>query len=171
MILAAANIGPIIIRYAAWISAALFIAAWAIELAGRGQPDWERRARWGWTLGCLLFLAHFLAAFGGMYGWSLETLKEITAQQMDDFTGRRWGWPIWGKLMFAILWLADTLWWWLAPARRSQRARWLTVAIYGFLGISQFLACVVFAESFLRWIALAGFAFLGVLCWLKRRRH
>ena len=145
----------------------LAVAAYFIAAALRADPRARCRsaARALWTAGCVLYLAHVVCAFHFYHHWSHAAAYQHTAERTAELTGWNWGGGIYFNYAFTVVWLADTLRWWLARDRPSPR--WLTVATQAFLWFMAFNATVVFGHGAIRWFGLAGCALLVAL-WLRR---
>jgi hypothetical protein len=119
--------------------------------------------RWLWTVGCLLFLAHVGCAFRFQHHWSHEAAYEATARRTAETVGVASGAGLYLNYLFAVLWPADVIWWWLAPLARSARPRWLTwcwIAFFGFMALN---ATVVFGGTTARLLGAACCVFLTLL--------
>jgi hypothetical protein len=114
-------------------------------------------ARWFWTLAVFTYLIHVATAFHYRHHWSHSDAFERT-EQMTGF-----GPGIYISYLFSIVWMLDALYWWLAPKRYARRSPWTGCVLHSFLAFILFNGAVVFAEGPMRWLALTGFAVLGVL--------
>ena len=90
-----------------------------------------------------------------------------TARQSAALTGWHWGGGLYFNYVFAAAWLADVLWWWLAPASFTRRSRSLTALWHGFFFFMVFNGAVVFGHGPVRW--LGGFlcGSLAILWWWR----
>jgi len=154
------------------------ITAWTIRLALLAllasivlrmvRPWWaagERFQRAIWTVAWGLFLAHIAAGMHYYHGWSNADAYADTAQQTYEKLGVRFGGGIYVNHLMAVLWTADVLWWWIAPASYARRSpRWEQTLVGFFLFIA-FNGLVVFKDGPLRVAGLIGFAVLGIV-WL-----
>jgi hypothetical protein len=104
-------VGDFLTRLTVWLA----LAAYAIGTACIVRSSFTR-ARWIWTLGCAFYLAHVLCAFGFFHNWSHTAAYVETAHQTRELVGWNWGAGIFVNYLFTLVWLADVLWWWLAPA-------------------------------------------------------
>lgn len=125
-------------------------------------PD-QRRARLWWTLGCLACWAHIGLAMHFVHHWDHAAVYEDTARQTREVVGLDWGGGIYINYLFALAWLADVAWWWLAPLSRAARGRWLAWLLHGFLAFIIFNATIVFKDGAIRWATIAACACLLVL--------
>jgi hypothetical protein len=131
--------------------------------------DWRtatfsgRLARWCWTLAWATCIVHILIAFQFIHHWSHQAAYQHTA----DVGG--FGPGIYINYLFALLWTADVVWWWLAPrsyARRPHRTGWL---LHAFMAFIIFCATVVFGSGLIRWAGLLMFAGLGFFLFYRTR--
>jgi len=165
------NRGELLTRATVWLALCGYALGAAMLLrAGKGAR-WRAGARWAWTFGCAFFLAHILCAFGFFHGWSHDAAYRETARQTAEMTGIHWGGGLFLNYLFALAWLADTLWWWLAPASFARRPPRLTAAWQGFFFFMVFNGTIVFGKGPVRWLGAAICAVLAVLWWMTRRRR
>lgn len=154
------------------------ITAWTIRLALLGltasivlhmvRPWWPlsmgaKRAIW--TAACGLFLAHIAAGMHYYHDWSNAAAYADTAQQTYDKLGVRFGGGIYVNHFMAVVWVADVLWWWIAPKSYSLRSPRWEQWIVGFFLFIAFNGLIVFKEGPLRIAGIIGFAVLAIL-WL-----
>lgn len=118
-----------------------------------------------WTVACVLFLAHIAAGMHYYHDWSNAQAYADTAQQTYDKLGVRFGGGIYVNHFMAVLWVADVLWWWMAPQSYAARSPRWEQWIVGFFLFIAFNGLVVFKDGPLRVAGLIGFAVLG-LVWL-----
>jgi hypothetical protein len=134
-------------------------------LQSRGRGRRFEHARWVWTLGCGFFLVHVLCAFAYFHHWShVEAVLE-TARQTAALTGWHWGGGIYFNYVFAAAWLADVLWWWVAPQSFARRPRWLTGTWHGFFFFMVFNGAIVFGHGPVRVLGLVICLALAALWW------
>jgi hypothetical protein len=163
------NRGEYLTRLAVWLAVVAYTFAVATMLLACGRPSWLARARWGWTLGCAFFVAHVAFAFQFHHHWSHGAALRETARQTGEMTGIDWGGGLFLNYMFGVAWLADVLWWWLAPASFARRSARLTAAWQGFFFFMVFNGAVVFAHGPVRWFGALLCAALACLWWFNRR--
>jgi len=152
-------------------SADLAVAAYGLALAAscyRGCSHAEGLARGAWTAGLVAELSHLLAAFHFVHHWSQASAYAEIVRRTTLYTGWEWGGGLYVNYGFTLLWLADTLWWWLAPQSRRQRPFWLGLLIQGFLAFIMFNAAVVFADGPVRYLSLLALVGLAVLAYHTR---
>lgn len=157
------TIGEALTRWSVRMALVLSVAGFASLLLGRRGP-----ARWVWTLGCLAFLLHVAAAFHFYHGWDHTAALAATARETEAVTGLAWGGGLYLNYLFTSLWVADVLWWWLAPTSHARRPREVTAAWHGFFAFLAFNATVVFESGLPRWLGLLGCAGLLALAWATR---
>src|SRR5882762_2048787 len=88
---------------------ALYALAITVRLAA---PARRAEARFLWTAGCLLFLAHVAAAFHFFHGWSHAHAYRETARQTRELFGIDWGGGLYLNYLFTLAWAADAAYWW-----------------------------------------------------------
>ena len=163
------NRGELLTRLTVWLALCAYATGVAMLLLANRRPHWLARARWAWTLGCAFFLAHVVCAFVFFHGWSHDAAYRETARQTAELTGLRWGGGLFLNYLFALAWLADVLWWWLAPASFARRSPRLTAVWQGFFFFMVFNGTIVFGKGPVRWLGAAICAGLAALWWITRR--
>jgi len=154
----------------------LSLALYAATLAGRLAivPPSSRVLRGLWTAGCVLLVAHIVAAFHYYHAWNHAAAIEATELQTEQAIGRSFGGGIYFNYVFAGVWLAEVALWWLAPTVFERRPRWLAWVVHGFMAFMVFNAVIVFEEGATRWcgvIVMLALAALGVRKWPAMRRE
>jgi hypothetical protein len=134
-------------------AAALYAAAIALLLLRR-----VRLARVAWTSGCAIFLVHVAYAFQFYHHWSHTEAYAATARQSGV------GWGLYVNYAFAIVWVADVVWW------GRPRASWISTMIHLFLAFMFFNATVVFGKGWVRWTGVIATIALLVIYGINRRR-
>ncbi len=160
--------GDLFIRITIWVALIGYLGGAAYAIA-RGGPRWERAARAAWTAGCLLLFVHVGLALQIAHGWSQASVYAETARQTNEVFGVNWGGGMYINYALMLVWLAEVVWWWAAPAVYRRRPRWLVVVWQGFLLFIVFNATVVFVAGPLRWLGLGGCAALLLLFFRRRR--
>jgi hypothetical protein len=151
-------------RWTIRLALACYVTALAIGLATRGRsPRGQLVARILWTAGCLLFLGHVACAFGFYHDWSHARALADTARQTKELIGWEFGEGIYFSYLFTLLWVADVIWWWLAPASYVGRVPPLRYAIHGFMAFIAFNGAIVFEGGPTRWFGIAACVILGGL--------
>ena len=163
------NRGELLTRLTIWLALGAYAVGAASLLLAKGRAGRLAAARWVWTAGCAFFLAHVVCAFGFFHGWSHAAAYRETARQTAEMTGFRWGGGLFLNYLFAFAWLADVLWWWLAPMSFARRAPRLTIAWQGFFFFMVFNGTVVFGKGPVRWLGAVICAGLAVVWWMTRR--
>jgi hypothetical protein len=146
-----------------------YFASLALRLSSR-WPANSRLARGAWTAGCGLYVLHVLAAFHFAHGWSHAAAHAHTALQTRLLVGIAWGGGLWLNHLFTAVWLADVLWWWLAPQNYLARPRGITLAVQAWLAFIAFNATVIFGQGAVRWASAAAWAGLLVRAVGRPRR-
>src|SRR5438552_1815233 len=118
--------GELLTRLSIWLALCAYAITVGTLLLARRTSRTLVCTRWMWTFGCAFFLAHVVCAFSYYHDWSHAAAYRETARQTAEMTGLRWGGGIFLNYLFAVAWLADVLWWWLAPGSFAQRPRWLS---------------------------------------------
>lgn len=140
------------------------------RLGGRLVPtdSWTGivvHAKFWWTAAWLGYLIHVALAFDYVHNWSHAHAFEHTREVGGVGEG------IYVNYLFTLLWTADVLWWWLAPAAYAGRSPWLDRLLHGFMLFVIFNATVVFASGFSRWGGVALLVWLALLAAWRRRGY
>lgn len=114
------------------------------------------RVRWIWTLGCIAYVIHVIAAFHFHHHWSHTEAEAHTAQQTESVVGWRFGAGIWFNHLFTLAWLGDVIWMWIRSKEWFQRPRALSIGWQIFFFFIVFNATVVFEDGLVRWFGLLG---------------
>jgi hypothetical protein len=155
--------GEFLTRSTIWLALAGYTLAEAGRVWARSFPQWEKRARWAWTLGGAAYLAHVMAAFHYYHGWSHAAAYAETARQTEAKFGFHWGGGLYFNYFLTAVWLVEIGWWWIAPDQFHRRPRPLTSAVQAFFYFMVFNATVVFPSGPVRWFGLAICLGLGCL--------
>ncbi|MGH9315055.1 MAG: hypothetical protein ACRD09_06370 [Vicinamibacterales bacterium] len=139
---------------------ALAIVTWAGAeyLKQRRPPDHEAAARTLWTAGALLLVAHTIAAFHFVYGWSHRAAAAETARQTAELTGLRWAGGLFVNYAFLVVWVADAAWWWAAPASYRNRPAAIRTAMLAFFVFMFVNGGILFADGAMRALCAAAVA-------------
>ena len=153
------------------ITAHAFVAFWAVaaglQLRAR-SVEWTvlsprlRLARWAWTIGLVVHLVHVGFAFGLGHEWS----HAAAVRHVEKVGG--FGEGIVVNYLFAGVWAADVVWWWVSPGRYAHRPGWVGYAVHGFLAFMVFNATVIFGSGPVRVAGVVAFAVLAGLLWARR---
>jgi hypothetical protein len=160
--------GELLTHATAWVAVFCYAAALGTRPHLRAAGG-QRLSRLLWTAGLAACLLHAACAFGFYHDWSHDAALRHTAARTAQRLGMTSGAGLYVNYLFALAWLADTAWWWLAPASRARRPRAAAIALHLFLGFVVFNAAVVFAGPLTRWIGLGTCLVLGA-CLLRRPR-
>ena len=160
--------GEWLTRWTVRVALCLYVAAVAVRLAAPGR---RRAARFLWTLGCALFLAHVACAFHVFHGWSHGHAYRETARQTRELTGVDWGGGLYLNYLFTLVWVADVAyWWWGGLYVYDRRPRGVAAALHLFFAFMAFNGAVVFATGATRWIGVSLAIGLALLVLAGRRR-
>ena len=142
-----------------WTALALYVAG-EFGRARRPPAAWARQV---WLLGGLVYLGHVAAAFGIHHDWSHAAAYAYTAARTDAYFGLDWGGGLWVNYAFTVIWVAEGLWWRLAPAHYARRPPALTTAVRGVFLFMIANGAVVFVSGPRR---VLGIGILGALLWI-----
>ncbi len=107
-------------------------------------------ARAMWTIGAALLAVHSVAAFHTFYDWSQERALVETARQTAAVTGWSWGGGLFINYAFVVTWMADAVWWWLAPEAYRRRPAALSAALRGVFVFMFLNGAIIFAGGGMR---------------------
>ncbi len=119
-----------------------------------------------WTAGFLLYVAHVGAAFEFVHGWSHGAAWRETERQTAELMGSGWGGGLWFNYVFGVLWAADVWRLW----READWGQWWNWLVHGFFAFLFFNATVVFGRGPIRWVGIAGFAWMAIVHGLRWSR-
>ena len=148
------EMGALLTRGTIWLALVLYALSDFLRRRTRTRPRLESWARWSWSAGLSVYLAHVAAAFHFYHDWSHAAAYADTARQTEDLFGINWGGGIYFNYAFTAVWLEDTLWWWLAPGSFQRRPRYVDATIRAFFLVMIFNAAVVFPTGLSRWVGL-----------------
>lgn len=138
------------------MAVACYLGRVAIDLGLlRDWPALSARkiARWLWTLGCVLYLAHVICAFTFFHDWSHDHAYAQTAAQTEALIGVHWGGGLYFNYAFTLLWIVDTVAWWGRGVNAHHRARAYFWTMHAVIAFMVFNATVVFGPAVWRWVA------------------
>lgn len=151
------------IRLSAKTVVSVWCVAWPWMLAIGWIDRITRAARRWWAVGCALLLLHFVIAFHAGHGWSHQAAREHTRRVGGYGDG------IYVNYLFALVWLVDVIWSWVAFGSYLRRPRWVRWTIAGFMGFIVFNAAVVYGSGIFRVLVLTYFLGLGAVVVASRR--
>jgi hypothetical protein len=153
------------------ITARAFVVFWAVAagLQLRARPEeWAvfsprlSLARAAWAIGLVVHLVHVGFAFGLGHEWS----HAAAVRHVEEVGG--FGEGIVVNYLFAAVWAADVVWWWVSPGGYARRPRWVRYAVHGFLAFVVFNATVVYGSGLVRVAGVGAFVVLAGLVWARR---
>ncbi len=130
--------GDAIIRWTARVAVAAYLGRVLLDRAGGSS----RTARFVWTGGALVFLAHVVAAFHFQHQWNHAAAYEHTRKQTLVMTGWNSGAGLFLNELMTAWWLLDTVLWW--RVRDWPKFRWPQRALHAFFAFMTFNATVIF---------------------------
>ncbi len=147
--------GQFLTRSTIWIPIVAYTIGCVVFAIARHRVEFDRWARWAWSIGCAVLLAHFAAAFHFYHAWSHKSAYVETARQTAEVFAINWGGGLFINYAVAIAWIIDVVWWWVGGVGSYRRRPWLLTLIWhGFLIFIIFNATVVFKDGLTRWIGL-----------------
>ena len=160
--------GELLTRWTVRLALALYVLALVLRATAADRRPGLAWARLAYSVGCLAFLLHVVFAFQFYHHWSHHAAYAATARQTAEVVGLQWGGGLYANYGFALIWLADVIWWWRGLGRYEARPREVGWAVQGFLAFIAFNATVVFATGAVRWLGLAACLFLVAVNSLDR---
>jgi hypothetical protein len=145
-----------------YYAAAVALMIWLRPTDGTAQSRRGAMARWLWTLAWAALVIHVGIAFHYVHRWLHGAAVEHTRQVSGLGEG------VYVSYLFTLVWTADVLCWWLAPARYAARPVWMNIALHTFMIFMIFNATVVFESGWIRWAGIAMLSGLAVLWFLRR---
>ena len=119
--------------------------------------------RFVWTLGCGLFIAHVIAAFGYYHHFSHQAAYDDTAKQTEELLGFSFGGGIYFSYLFLAMWVADVAWRWINPVSRPA---WLDWPLHAYMFFIAFNGAIVFEGGVSRWAGvMACLVLAGIVVW------
>ena len=160
------NWGPWLIAWTIRVSLAFYVAALFVQLLAPRTLAWDRRARALWTAACVLLLAHLAAAFHYFHEWSHAAAFRHTERETQRLLGISFGYGIFFNHLFALVWLADVIWWWAAPQSHRARPRGVAWAVHSYMLFIVLNGAIVFEDGPVRAAGIAGAVALALaLIW------
>ncbi len=159
-------LGEAIVRWTARLAAAAYLTRISFDVLA---PRNERVQRWNrviWTVGCLVFLAHAVAAFHFYHGWSHAAAFEHVRKQTLQLTGFNSGFGLYLNELMAAWWTIDAVLW-------SRNLRWpenrgAYWSLHAFFAFMMFNATVVFGPRGWTWVLVGWVVMLGIAWWVWR---
>jgi hypothetical protein len=152
----------LLLRGTAWLS----LAGWAATeclVAARPAASGDRRAaRWAFTAGAVALLVHIALALHFRHGWDQADALRAIARETEATTGLAFRWGLVVNYAFAVLWIAELLWWGRRPAGfdgRPSAILWAVRAVFLVMFVN---GAIVFVHD-ARLRALGALAVLAVL--------
>lgn len=147
------------------------LAAIAFLFSNERTP-WLRWARWAWTAGGLIFLAHVFCAFNFYHGWSHTAAYRETARQTGETMGWGWGGGLFISYGFTAAWVLDVICWWRQGLESyARRPKNLMRVWHGFFFFIVFSGTVIFETGVVRWLGLLLCGTLLMLGRIASRRN
>ena len=165
-------VGPTALETAVIVSVWVALFCYPAAALGRasGRPRTSRWLRRVWTAGCVAFGLHMIGAFGVFYGWSFAVAWAETARQTRETTGFDSGIGLIWNLVFALLWLTETVWWWRQPDGYRGRSRGTFLLVHGFMLFMILQGAVVFVSGPRRWLGMLVLAAATIATFHALRR-
>ena len=159
-------LGEWLTRWTVRLAVACYVLRVSFDITGWGTPPAKQAARWLWTAGYGLFLAHVICAFHFYHRWSHLAAYDHTVRQTARVVDIAWGGGLYINYLFIGVWTADVAAWWRdGDAHIARRPIYWTVqAIFVFLIVN---ATVVFGPPLWKWAGLAiaaGLLLLRIAC-------
>lgn len=157
--------GEFLTRWTIRLALACYVFCLAAAILRRGPVGSRMNdvVRIVWTLGCGLFIAHVVFAFGYYHHFSHQAAYDETARQTQEQIGFAFGGGIYFSYLFLALWVMDVAWRWLAPATRPA---WLDWPLHAYMFFIAFNGAVVFEGGVSRVAGLFACVLLAaVVAW------
>jgi len=142
------------------LSCYVFCLAAVILRRGAASSRINDAVRLIWTLGCGLFIAHVVAAFGYYHHFSHQAAYDDTAQQTLEQLGFAFGGGIYFSYLFLAVWVADVAWRWLSPVSRPA---WLDWPLHAYMFFIAFNGAIVFEGGVSRWAGIIACLLLAAV--------
>lgn len=116
-----------------------------------------------WTVGCIAYVVHVIAAFSIAHDWSHNKAWEFTAIETQRMVGIRRGDGVWVNYAFTLIWLVDVFRVVRAANEKRTTNSRIDVGVHLLFAFIIFSATVVFGPSLYRYLAIpVGFLLLLV---------
>lgn len=140
-----------------------------ILVSKRPSKGRNRLFRWVWTIGCVAFICHVIAAFHFYHHWSHTEAFQVTAERTYQMLGFSFGHGIYFSYVFTVLWFADVLLLWVNELAYWGAFRSRGIAL-GYLGFIAFNGAVVFEAGITRPLGIVAVFLLLTVFFLSKRR-
>ena len=150
------------LRHPAVTGSAAVTVGWMLLAWAAMAVRTDRVARGLWTLGLAALGVHLVLAFWLAHGWSHAAAVEHVREVGGSGAG------IVVNYLFALVWAADVVWWWAAPAGHARRPRWVGALLHGFLAFVVVNATVVFGPAERRVAYALALGLVAAFAWLRR---
>jgi hypothetical protein len=162
--------GDLLTRGTVWIALSLHVASeWSNALRGGSKRAVISRCLN--AVGCVFFLGHVTCAFQYFYNWSHAIAYADTARQSKELTGWDSGSGLYINYVFALVWISEVLWQWIAFRGNSLRPSFWSWAVRALFLFMIFNGAFVFVRGNMRWFGLALCLFLSMSWWLGAKRN
>lgn len=158
------SLAIVLVDATAWC--ALFLYPFGLAAERHDRPGSGRLL---FSLGAIVFLLHVALAFCTHYGLSHELAFDRVARDTEALTGFATGVGLYLNYLFALLWLGDVAWWWLAPERYAGRSAICSLVVHGFFLFMILNGAVVFVRGWRK--ALGILVLLACSVAVARRRR
>lgn len=167
------NIGHLTTAWTIRIALVCYVAALGMLAVQSNNSERWRTIRALWTVGCVFFVGHVIAAFSAYHHWSHQAAFADTAKQTKELVGWEFGYGIFVSYIFTVVWILDAAWWWLAEEKYLRRPVAITALIHAFLLFIAFNGAVIFKSGLIRAggiVASVALAYLFVRSMIARMR-
>ena len=107
-----------------------------------------------------------------MHHWSQAAAVAATAARTRELFGWEFGAGVWANYLFALIWIADGLWWCVWPASYRRRSVWIVCGGHGFLAMIVVSGAIVFEAGPTRYVAIAAAGVIGwIAYWARNGRR
>lgn len=153
--------GELLTKLTIRIALLLYVFVVARELVGtRRRDDVDRIA---WSVACGFFVAHVACAFWFKHDLSHAAALADTARRTREMLGFAFGEGIYFSYLFTLVWIADAVWWNVAPENYRERARLLHYGVHTYMFFIAFNGAIIFEGGVTRWGGIAACILLAVL--------
>ena len=162
--------GELTIRWTVRLALACYAVVLLLAIVHGERPATSRLSRWLWTIGCLLFVGHVLSAFAFYHHWSHQHAFDDTKAKTEAAIGLAFGWGIYVKHLFTLLWMGDVVWSW-ADVDSYRRRPWpWVVGLHAFMLFIAINGLMIFKDGLIRWVSLTLLLLL-LAAWVGTLTH